>query len=214
MVKLLRKKIKFKMENSNLNHTSILESEASSSPFRESWDGLTPSQTVGPFFSYSLTAQQSGYPFKSLITNDLTTKDNSDTESELIHIVGQVLDGNNVPIFDALIELQSENALGRCDTGANEKQNFEFKTFKPKSSNRQAPHLQVIVLMRGLLIHAYTRLYFSDEMILNQQDEVLNSVPENRRHTLIAQRNERNGKIVYTWNIKMQGEEETVFFDL
>ena len=68
--------------------------------------------------------------------------------------------------------------------------------------------------MRGLLTHAYTRLYFSDEITENQKDTVLNTVPEERRNTLIAQRHETPEGIVYQWDIVMQGEQETVFFDV
>ena len=66
--------------------------------------------------------------------------------------------------------------------------------------------------MRGLLTHVYTRLYFSDELEANQQDSVLNQVPENRRATLIAQRGENKFVPSYHFDIHMQGENETVFF--
>ena len=64
--------------------------------------------------------------------------------------------------------------------------------------------------MRGQLIHSYTRIYFSDETALNDNDEVLLAVPAERRHTLIAQ---KTGNY-YTFNINMQGDNETVFFEI
>jgi protocatechuate 3,4-dioxygenase alpha subunit len=81
--------------------------------------------------------------------------------------------------------------------------------------NGQAPHINVIVFMRGLLIHAYTRLYFSDETEANATDPVLTSVDAGRRYTLIASKTKgANGCTGYEFNIYMQGEKETVFFDV
>jgi protocatechuate 3,4-dioxygenase alpha subunit len=78
----------------------------------------------------------------------------------------------------------------------------------------QAPHINVAVFMRGLLSHAYTRLYFSDEADANAADPVLETVPAERRPTLIASRGEDSGATVYRFDIRMQGEGETVFFDV
>ena len=78
----------------------------------------------------------------------------------------------------------------------------------------QAPHINVTVFARGMLVHAYTRIYFSDEP-LNETDPVLSSVKDkSRRHTLIAGREEKNGKSVCRFDIRLQGENETVFFDM
>jgi protocatechuate 3,4-dioxygenase, alpha subunit len=68
--------------------------------------------------------------------------------------------------------------------------------------------------MRGLLTHAYTRLYFSDESQANARDPVLSAVPEERRWTLVAKRQEDGPGAVYRFDIRMQGEAETVFFDV
>ena len=85
-----------------------------------------------------------------------------------------------------------------------------FRTIAPG----QAPHINIIVFMRGLLVHAYTRLYFDDEASANSEDEILNSVPTDRRHTLIAKREQQAGGVVYRFDIHMQGQDETVFFDV
>jgi protocatechuate 3,4-dioxygenase, alpha subunit len=173
----------------------------------------TPSQTVGPFFAYGLTPKQYQYDFKEWYNGILVAEN---AEGGLITIKGQVFDGNGTPIPDALIEFWQEDikAFGRFGTGTDPQNRFIFQTVKPVSEDGQAPFITVVVFMRGLLVHAFTRLYFSDEMGKNEQDEVLNLVPKNRRNTLIAHKLERNGREEYTFNIVMQGNNETVFFDL
>ena len=171
----------------------------------------TPSQTVGPYFAYGLTPEQYLYNFKSLVGNLMVNPiDNPDS----ITIIGKVLDGENQPIPDAMIELwqidENNQRFGRFGTGTDPESRFIFHTLKPESVAGQAPYLTVIIFMRGQLIHSYTRIYFSDETTLNEQDEVLNTVPSERRHTLIAQ---KKGS-VYEFNIYMQGENETVFFEI
>jgi protocatechuate 3,4-dioxygenase, alpha subunit len=195
----------------------------------------TPSQTVGPFFAYSLTAEQYGYPFNSII-NDSLIESNIDpqncvTAGERIYITGQVLDGKGDSILDAVVELFQADAngqyrttpikhkndgftgFGRLGTGTNPEHRFTFTTIKPGSVNGQAPHIDVLLMMRGSLRNLYTRLYFSDNMAANEQDDLFKAVPENRRKTLIANRLEVNGLVFYEFNIRMQGEEETVFFE-
>lgn len=173
----------------------------------------TPSQTVGPYFAYGLTAEQYRYDFNQIAGSDMAPED---AGGEHINILGRVLDGQGVPIPDAMIELwqPDRKAFGRCGTGTDPQHRFEFRTVRPQSADGQAPHLVVIVFMRGLLSHAYTRLYLSDEAAANAADEVLNTVPAERRATLVAQRREARGRIEYHFDIRMQGSEETVFFDL
>jgi protocatechuate 3,4-dioxygenase alpha subunit len=171
----------------------------------------TPSQTVGPYFAYGLTPEQYLYDFKSLAGNQMV---NPIDQKNVITIVGKVFDGEGVVIPDAMIEVwqnDGENQLfGRFGTGTDAENRFVFHTIKPVSVNGQAPYLSVIVFMRGQLIHSYTRLYFADEATLNERDDVLNSVPAERRNTLIAS---QKGS-VYEFNIRMQGEGETVFFEI
>ncbi|MFK7981137.1 MAG: protocatechuate 3,4-dioxygenase subunit alpha [Saprospiraceae bacterium] len=171
----------------------------------------TPSQTVGPYFAYSLTPEQYGYDFDSWATPDLV---NDINVAEVITITGQVFDGEGNPVDDAMLEIwqndKEAQLFGRCGTGTDSENRFIFKTIKPQAVEGNAPFLSVILFMRGALIHLYTRIYFSDEMELNAKDETLQSVPEARRQTLIAQ---KKGK-VYEFNIHMQGEKETVFFDV
>ena len=171
----------------------------------------TPSQTVGPFFAYGLCPEQYAYDFTDLVDNQLV---DPTTHPDPIMVVGKIYDGNNETIPDAMVELwqnDGENKLfGRFGTGTDSENRFIFHTIKPKSVNGQAPFINVILFMRGQLIHSYTRLYFEDEGELNATDEVLNQVPEDRRKTLIAK---KQGS-VYELDIYMQGDRETVFFDL
>jgi protocatechuate 3,4-dioxygenase alpha subunit len=164
----------------------------------------TPSQTVGPYFAYGLTPEQYGFEFKSLATNILT-------EIEAVTIRGIVYDGEGNPIPDALIEIWDANhkLFGRFGTGTEPDSSFMFNTLKPSSINGSAPFLTVILFMRGQMIHSYTRIYFPDEKT-NNTDSVLSQIPKERKHTLIAVKTEEG----YQFDIYMQGEKETVFFDV
>jgi len=193
----------------------------------------TPSQTVGPYFAYGLTPTQYGYDFQSLFTPVLTQ---AHAEGEHIRITGQVVDGAGAPVNDAIVEINQPDAqghvissvddaerkgfagFGRCGTGTFAGNHFVFDTVKPGIlSEGQAPFIDVCVTMRGLLLHTFSRIYFSDEAAANAQDEVLNSVPAERRATLVAQREMTNAGPVYRFDIHMQDSahgQETVFFDL
>jgi protocatechuate 3,4-dioxygenase, alpha subunit len=187
----------------------------------------TPSQTIGPYFAYTLTPMQYGYNFTSLAGPRMVDED---TPGERIRVAGQVLDGDGAPVPDAMIEVWQADAagcypdasrqdgftgFGRVGTGTAPYNRFWFDTIKPgTTADGQAPHLNVMVFMRGLLSHLYTRIYFSDEATLNASDPVLGSVDETRRQTLIAKRKEAPGGTVYHFDIHMQGDAETVFFDV
>jgi protocatechuate 3,4-dioxygenase alpha subunit len=191
----------------------------------------TPSQTVGPYFAYGLTAPQYGYPFTGLASDQIADET---VAGERIRISGRVFDGAGATIPDALIEIWQADAegryahpsdgrasnqrfrgFGRYGTGTDPEHRFFFDTIKPGSvDGNQAPHISVIVFMRGLLTHAYTRLYFSDEADANARDPVLLTVPAGRRRTLIARREAAPAATRYQFDIHMQGDDETVFFDV
>lgn len=191
----------------------------------------TPSQTVGPFFAYALTPEQYGYDFASIAGGALA---GGDVPGERIRIEGRVLDGKGDVVPDAMIEIWQADGqgryahpadprgsniafkgFGRIGTGTDPESRFIFDTIKPGPvDGQQAPHINVIVFMRGLLLHAYTRIYFSDEAEANARDPVLASVPTERRRTLIAIRDEKSGGAIYRLDIHMQGPSETVFFDV
>lgn len=197
----------------------------------------TASQTVGPYFAYGLTPDtQQGIRYNGFTGNELTTEA---TEGEHVVIEGQVLDGEGNPVNDSMIEIWQANAAGRYRhaeddradvalddsftgfgrTGTDANGMFRFHTVKPgavpgRGNALQAPHVMVCVFARGMLSHAYTRLYFSDEQAANDADPVLEKVDPARRSTLIAQRTEALGRVVYRLDIRLQGAGETVFFDV
>lgn len=193
--------------------------------------GQTPSQTVGPYFAYGLVPTQYGYAFESLFDECIA---GPNAAGQPIRLSGQVLDGAGEPISDALIEAIQCDAegrfpsdpaelrqggfrgFGRSGTGTRPDHRFAFQTIKPgTTAEGGAPHLALIVMMRGLLSHAYTRVYFEDEPAANATDPVLAQVPAARRHTLMARREPQpDGSLAYRFDIHLQGSEETVFFDV
>ena len=176
----------------------------------------TPSQTVGPYFAYGLTPEQYGYPMRSVAGPVMA---GAGAAGERVKVAGQLFDGEGAVVTDGMIEVWGADAqgrygggFGRCGTGFDAGERFAFAMVKPGSIGApHAPHLNLIVFMRGLLSHAFTRLYFADEAEANAADPVLASVPKERRHTLIAA---RGAGALYRFDIHMQGPSETVFFDV
>ena len=152
----------------------------------------TPSQTVGPFFGYAL-------PFEG----------GADAASgaRAIRVEGQVLDGAGDPVPDALVEVMDVQQFARCRTDVEGV--FHFSVVKPAAGD-EAPHLDLVVFARGLLRHVATRMYFPDEEAANARDRVLHLIDPARRHTLIAH---ADGAVL-RFDIRLQGESETVFFAL
>ena len=189
----------------------------------------TPSQTIGPFFAHGLTPEQYRYRFTSIAHPIIA---GASATGEQILITGKVYDGAGNAVNDAMLEFWQCDAegnyaekeqnpdekgfrgFGRVGTGTREDLSFEVNTIKPGSIDGQAPHINVIIFMRGALNHQYTRIYFSDEAALNETDRTLSLVPASRKQTLIAHRTEEQGRIIYTFDVQMQGEKETVFFDV
>lgn len=183
----------------------------------------TPSQTVGPYFSIGL-----GW----LNRDDLAR---GVSGSERVTIRGRVLDGEGQPVPDAFLEIWQADAQGKYGhpedsqekTAAqglfgfgriptNDRGEFSFTTLKPgcvpgPDGRLQAPHLEISVFMRGLLRRLVTRLYFPNDPA-NPEDHVLNLVPAGRRATLIA-RPLANDPQTLEWDIRLQGEHETIFFE-
>ncbi len=133
----------------------------------------TPSQTVGPFYAIGLCRRPE---------NELVPRD----DHAAVQLIGQLLDGEDVPIGDGVIELWDGSAhrWGRC--GTDPEGRFSFVVAR-------APHYEVYVFARGLLRHQLTRVYFADA-----------GAPE----TLVAV--EENG--AFRFDIRLQGDRETVFF--
>jgi len=199
---------------------------------QETAKGITPSQTVGPFFKYGLTPNGQ-YDWNDAFSNNLVT---ADVSGDRIRLEGKVFDGAGAAVPDCMLEIWQADAqgrfadpqdkrappnasfkgFGRCGTDADGV--YVFDTIKPGAvpdpdGKPQAPHLLLAVFARGMLRHLYTRIYFGDEAA-NADDPVLALVPADRRKTLIAQREAGNGGAVYALDIRLQGDGETVFFDV
>jgi protocatechuate 3,4-dioxygenase alpha subunit len=180
-------------------------------------------QTVGPFFRLGL---------EHLYRAELA---GPEVAGERIQVSGRILDGDGQPVPDGLVEIWQANPEGKYAhpedtqdkavvsgfTGygrvpTDDAGQFRFTTVKPgpvpgPSAQPQAPHLLISVFTRGLLRRLVTRMYFPDEAA-NAQDLALSLVPPERRDTLVAMKvGGRPGAL--QWNIVLQGENETVFFD-
>jgi len=154
----------------------------------------TPSQTVGPFFSFAL-------PF----AGDAEAVEPGAPGA--VRIEGQLIDGAGDPVPDGLLEAWEGDQFARC--GTDPEGTFHFVVRKPAPGpDGHAPHLTVVVFARGLLRHLTTRVYFPDEEAANAGDPALQAVEPERRHTLIA--HDDGG--VLRFDVRLQGEEETVFF--
>lgn len=177
----------------------------------------TPSQTVGPYYAIGLTLSNAHIEYRGAVSNRI------EGAGDRISISGKVFDGNGDEIHDAMIEilqadgdgqLSSDKFFGfaRSETGMTDNHEFTFETVKPGPlSSNEAPYIAVIVYLRGLLLQAYTRIYFSDEAESNEQDAIFSQLPGDRRETLIAQR-DTSEQAHYQFDIHMQGQNETLFF--
>ena len=165
---------------------------------------LTPSQTVGPFFAIGLARRTE---------NELVPPS---SEGSIV-LEGRVLDADGAPVPDAMVEIWQADAAGRYDSGfgwgrsgTDAQGAYSFVTVKPGGVDGGAPHLSMLVFMRGLLKPVLTRVYFSDEVEANAADPVLAGVPEEARNLLVA--TGEGG--VFRFDVRMQGENETPFFTL
>ena len=198
----------------------------------------TPSQTGGPYVHIGLLPQQANIEVFENNFNNQLVKEN--TLGERIRLEGQVFDDLGLPLRDVLIEIWQADAngvypsaadiqgkvvdpnfLGWGRTGADFETGFwSFNTIKPgvvpgRKGTTQAPHIALIIFARGINIGLNTRVYFEDEAEANAQDPVLKGIEwAPRRQTLIAKREERDGEVVYRFDIRVQGEDETVFLDI
>jgi len=182
----------------------------------------TASQTVGPFFSIGLSG---------LCRAELTAHA---AARESVTVRGRVLDGDGQAVPDAMLEIWHADGDGKYDSRAaanresvagvpagfgriatNDHGEFRFTTKKPGAvrgpdGKVPAPHLAVVIFMRGSQRHLATRMYFSTDGA-NVRDPVLELVPVERRATLLAAPSQLPGE--FLWDIHLQGERETVFFE-
>jgi protocatechuate 3,4-dioxygenase alpha subunit len=200
----------------------------------------TPSQTAGPYVHIGLIPHQAGFDiFEKNFSNVLV---GPETQGERIRIEGRIFDGLGSTTRDILVEIWQANAAGRYNHPADRQDDkpidegfrgwgrtgtdfqtgvYSFETVKPgrvagrTGRKPMAPHVNLWLAARGINIGLSTRMYFADESAANAEDPVLNMIePAVRRETLIAPREERDGAIVYVFDIRLQGERETVFFDI
>jgi protocatechuate 3,4-dioxygenase alpha subunit len=196
----------------------------------------TPSQTAGPFFHIGLIPHQAGLdivenPFGNILAG-------GNTPGERIRIEGRVLDGLGAPCQDVLVEIWQADAAGHYNYRPDQPLDagfrgwgrtstdfttgiYQFETIKPgpvigcRGYKPTAPHVNVWLAGRGINNGLATRMYFQDEAALNDQDPVLRMIePAIRRQTLLALRGKRDNSVVYVFDIRLRGDEETVFFDV
>jgi protocatechuate 3,4-dioxygenase alpha subunit len=202
----------------------------------------TASQTAGPYVHIGLAPDVAGFDifennFGSVLTDERT-------KGQRIRIEGRVFDGIGTVLKDVLIEIWQANAEGRYAHPADRQPGkaidpsfrgwgrsctdfdsgvYTFDTVKPgpvegRNGRFMAPHVNAWIVARGINIGLNTRIYFGDEAEANAKDAVLNLIEwEQRRKTLVAERLDRRGEdgaIVYRFDIRLQGEDETVFFDV
>ena len=160
---------------------------------------LTPAQTVGPFFH------------DCLLRGDELASDTA-ADGERICLRGFVYDGDGVGVPDAMLECWQSDRFTRVGTDARGAYTLNSVRSTSGNSLTQAPHLSLTIFARGLLNHLFTRVYFADDA-LNAGDPVLQRVPAERRHTLIAIRDADQSERAFRFDIVLQGNGETVFFD-
>ncbi|MNE09221.1 Protocatechuate 3,4-dioxygenase alpha chain [compost metagenome] len=192
----------------------------------------TPSQTAGPYVHIGLALEAAGNPTRDAEIWNQMAKPGA--PGEHILVFGNVYDGNGHLVRDSFLEFWQADHAGRYDSDYNLEKPFNsfgrtattfdagewtLHTIKPGVVNNaagvpMAPHINVTLFARGINIHLQTRLYFDDEGEANAKCPVLNLIEQpQRRETLVARRCEVAGKLAYQFDIRIQGEGETVFFD-
>lgn len=185
---------------------------------------LTPTQTVGPYFSLGMMPEGSNVLAQS------------NTEGEHIRIEGNIFDSDGDPLFNVLLEIWQANAHGRYNhpldqrslpldptfsgfgrTSTDANGYYWFQTIKPgpvpyQEDRMQAPHIVVLVHASGIAHPLITRIYFADDS-RNEADPILQGVPPNRRSTMFAKRQERDGETVYRFDIVLRGESEELVLE-
>lgn len=195
----------------------------------------SPSQTAGPYVHIGMTPNFAG--IHGVFDRDLgSSMVNERTMGERISVRIRVIDGADMPLRDALVEIWQADAAGLYNSPSEWRgtadPNFSgwgrqpahmttgecvFDTIKPGrvpffDGRLMAPHITLWIVARGINIGLHTRLYFSDEAQANAEDPVLARIEHKSRvPTLIAQRQEKN---VYMFDVRLQGADETVFFDI
>ena len=198
----------------------------------------SPSQTAGPYIHIGATPNW--VEITGVWDEDLgLVLVGPETKGERILVKGRIFDGSGHPIKDALVEIWQADADGLYNSPEEKRGKadphfvgwgrqptdgstgeYRFETIKPgrvpyKDGRLMAPHITVWIVARGINIGLHTRLYFGDEEAANAECPVLARIEHKvRLATLIAARGEENGMPTYTFDIHLQGDKETVFFDI
>jgi protocatechuate 3,4-dioxygenase, alpha subunit len=186
----------------------------------------TPSQTVGPFFSFALTTEKCS----------VRRIAGPQAKGEKVLLMCRVLDGDGLPVPDAMLEIWQADADGKYNhpddaqhetadpacsgfgrMGTSDEGSCEFETIKPgrvpgPGNVLQASHLSLAVFARGMLKQLYTRVYFAGDPA-NDEDPVLALIPAERRESLMAYP-DRENRGLWRFDVRLQGDRETVFFDV
>lgn len=196
----------------------------------------TASQTAGPYVHIGLAPGAAGFDiYEKELGWDIA---GPNARGERIRVSGLVIDGTNSPVKDVMLEAWQANADGiyaHPEHNGDVEKGFKgwgrvitdfatgqwsFDTIKPgpvvgRNGQMMAPHINLWIVARGINVGLNTRIYFSDEEQSNTSDPVLNTIEwENRRKTLIASRSETDEITNYRFDIRLQGDDETVFFDI
>jgi len=198
----------------------------------------SPSQTAGPYIHIGATPNW--VEITGVWDEDLgLVLVGPETKGERILVKGRIFDGSGHPIKDALVEIWQADADGLYNSPEEKRGKadphfvgwgrqptdgstgeYRFETIKPgrvpyKDGRPMAPHITFWIVARGINIGLHTRLYFGDEEAANAECPVLARIEHKvRLATLIAARGEENGMPTYTFDIHLQGDKETVFFDI
>jgi protocatechuate 3,4-dioxygenase alpha subunit len=189
----------------------------------------SPSQTAGPYVHIGCTPNfcsiSSVYdedPGARMITGDVA--------GQRIRITGAVFDGTGAPLRDALIEIWQADADGKFagrggaagfigwgrSPGDMDSGEFTFDTVKPgrvvwHNGQLQAPHVTFWIVARGINLGLHTRMYFADEEAANAEDPILSRIEHKSRIPTLMARPQDGG---YRFDIHLQGDHETIFFDI
>jgi protocatechuate 3,4-dioxygenase alpha subunit len=199
----------------------------------------SPSQTAGPYIHIGATPNHAGIEIYGNEGDLGRTLVAAGAKGERIIIKGHVFDGGGAPLRDALVEIWQADSSGLYNSPQEKRGKadpaftgwgrqptdgvsglYRFETIKPGAvpfvdGRLMAPHVTFWIVARGINIGLHTRMYFSDEAAANAECPVLARIEHRARvATLIATRGEEDGKPAYTFNIRLQGESETVFFDI
>jgi protocatechuate 3,4-dioxygenase alpha subunit len=183
----------------------------------------TPSQTAGPYVHIGAYPSAAGLPARSQVKPNVAF--GAAAQGTRIRIEGMVRDGAGTPVTDAMVELWQTDADGKfAGKGASgfgrsitdfTTGEYWFETVKPGSAKAgEAPFVTLLIFARGINIHLRTRMYFEDEPAANANDPAMKAVGDPRlQATLIGRKTARDGLTVYRFDIVLQGENETAFFD-